>query len=63
MNELEKFLAGSRITWQEAMNLLQQEGIVSDNCDGPADVAVADCRPAVEFLSLFCAAMADPMLS
>jgi hypothetical protein len=35
----------------EAMNLLQQNGIVSDNCIEPEDVAQQDHAKAIAFLS------------
>ena len=50
MNSLQPFLELSDIDPTDAMNRLQEAGIVSDNCVTAADVAEADCERAVEFL-------------
>lgn len=50
MNDLEKYLLSKRISPVEAMNRLQDFGIVSDNAVWPADVADVDCERAIKFL-------------
>jgi hypothetical protein len=50
MNALETFLDASFLDEVEAMNRLQEHGIISDNCILAADVADADCEAAITFL-------------
>ena len=52
MNALEQWIANSPFKGQEIelLNLLQQNGIVSDNCVHAADVADADRERAITFL-------------
>lgn len=50
MNALEKFITLTGTDPIAAMNLLQDQGVVSDNCIWPHDVADVDCDRAVKFL-------------
>ena len=50
MNNLEKAIAGFRLDPVEAMNKLQDAGVVSDNAVLASDVAVENCSTAVDFL-------------
>lgn len=50
MNLLEQFLATQKINETEAMNYLQDHGIVSDNCVWAKDVADVDCERACKVL-------------
>ena len=52
MNALETFISDPSNFWtrDEAMNALQNSGVISDNCVTPADVAEADCQKAIEHL-------------
>ena len=52
MNELEKFLTINGLDAVDAMNRMQNLGLVSDNCIVPADVAVADIPKAIQALNL-----------
>jgi hypothetical protein len=45
------------ISQLEAMNLLQSEGIISDNCIEIADIAFADLQPSITFLRNYYAAI------
>jgi hypothetical protein len=50
MNSLEKFVSQSELDPIQAMNDLQDAGIISDNCVSAQDVSNADCLRAIEFL-------------
>jgi hypothetical protein len=50
VNSLESFLYCYKLNSVEAMNILQDEGIISDLCATPADVAEADIPKAIAFL-------------
>jgi hypothetical protein len=51
MNSLEQWIAAQNvITEKVVMNLLQDEGIVSDNCVWAKDVCESDCVQAVAWL-------------
>jgi hypothetical protein len=50
MNSLEKFLFENNFREPEAVNTLQDCGVISDNCIRAADVAEADCLAAITFL-------------
>jgi len=50
MNNLEKAIAGFRLDPVDAMNRLQDAGVVSDNAIHACDVAPGDCGRAVDFL-------------
>ena len=50
MNNLEKAIAGFRLDPVDAMNRLQDAGVVSDNSVHACDVAPSDCGRAVDFL-------------
>lgn len=50
MNALERYLTITGTNEADAMNALQDMGIVSDNCVWAKDVAEADCLQAIEFL-------------
>lgn len=50
MNLLEQHIADNALSPDAAMNALQDAGIISDLCVTPADVANADCFPAIVWL-------------
>ncbi len=52
MNALETFLLESGRDEIEALNLLQDQSIISDNCISASDVANVDSLRAVKFLLL-----------
>jgi hypothetical protein len=49
-NVLETLLMTRNIDPHRAMNLLQEHGIVSDECIHASDVATSDCWRAVEWI-------------
>lgn len=49
-NDLTDYIAATGINEIDAMNLLQGDGVISDNCIWVSDVANADCEKAVEYL-------------
>lgn len=53
MNGLEQWLFDEWVGEEEAMDSLQKNGIVSDNCVSAADVADADIDRAIEFLKSY----------
>ena len=52
MNTLEEFLNQRKLNPVEAMNLLQDNGIVSDLAVTAHDVAIVDCERAIAFLKV-----------
>ena len=52
MNDLENYLAAELMEPTEAMNLLQEHGVIADECVLAKDVAKADCQRAVQFLEM-----------
>ena len=50
MNSLEQFLKTYGTSVTEAMNLLQEHGLISDNCVDPSNVTERDCCWAIQFL-------------
>jgi hypothetical protein len=50
MNALEQFLATHKLSELDAMNKLQDAGIISDLCVNACEVAEADQMNAVSFL-------------
>ena len=50
VNNLEKAIDGFRLNPIEAMNKLQDAGVVSDNAVWASDVADKDCPTAVDYL-------------
>jgi hypothetical protein len=50
MNRLETFLDNRNLNQISAMNLLQDQGVISDNCINASDVCDSDCDKAVDFL-------------
>ena len=51
MNALQLYIRKMNLNECQVMNLLQDHGIISDNCVNAADVASEDCGRAVEFAS------------
>lgn len=51
MNLLEQYLIMAKLDPIDAMNQLQDAGIISDNCVWPQDVATGDCVKAIQFLN------------
>ena len=52
LNALTEYLRANSLSETDAMNQLQDEGIVSDNCVTAEDVAAKDCPAAVGFLEV-----------
>jgi hypothetical protein len=52
MNKLQEYIETHPENWRhwEAMNALQDEGLISDECITLADVADSDCEEAVAWL-------------
>jgi hypothetical protein len=50
MNALEKFIHLSGLDETAAMNRLQENNVISDNCIIANDVADVDCGRAIDFL-------------
>lgn len=51
MNALERFIQLSGDDENLVMDLLQNSGIISDNCIHPCDIAEEDCEKAIEFFT------------
>jgi len=51
MNSLERFIQAAESDECEAMNWLQSNGVISDNCVTAKDVCESDCRKAIEALT------------
>jgi hypothetical protein len=49
---LQAFIADNAINTTVAMNVLQDYGVVSDNCVTPGDVAKSDCEGAIKFITV-----------
>jgi len=49
---LETYLQENLLNEVAAINLLQGDGVISDNCIMTEDVAIADCQLAIECLQL-----------
>ena len=49
---LQAFIADNSINPTVAMNVLQDYGVVSDNCINPGDVSRQDCDGAIKFISV-----------
>lgn len=49
-NTLEQFVEEIGMDANEAMNLLSEAGVISDNAESLHDVAEADCPAAIKYL-------------
>lgn len=50
MNALQNYLGENNVDETKAMNILQEHGIISDNCVTAADVPDCDAEDAIDFL-------------
>lgn len=50
MNQLQNYIILHNLSELHTMNLLQDQGIISDNCIRAEDVADSDCPNAIAFL-------------
>lgn len=51
VNTLQTFLKSKGIDESSAMNILQESGVISDNCVEVKDVAESDCLVAISYLN------------